>query len=74
MISSLIKLPIFLSMIVCFGFVVPNSKQCIFPGIAMLMDLVPSDKESGLEVPIWDEYKKILNEVHVHANFGTCAC
>jgi len=26
------------------------------------MDLVPSDKESGLKTPVWDEYRKILKE------------
>ena len=28
----------------------------------MLMDLVPDDKEKGLKTPIWDVYKKILNQ------------
>ena len=25
------------------------------------MDLVPADKERGLETPVWDEYKKLVN-------------
>ena len=29
----------------------------------MLMDLVPGDKAKNLKTPIWDVYKKILNEV-----------
>lgn len=29
----------------------------------MLMDLVPDDKAKGLKTPVWDEYKKIVNEV-----------
>lgn len=31
--------------------------------IAMLMEMVPSDKERGLKTPVWDEYKKILEQV-----------
>ncbi|XP_065053252.1 fucose mutarotase-like [Rhopilema esculentum] len=27
-----------------------------------LMDPVPNDKAAGLKTPIWDEYKKIVNE------------
>ena len=27
-----------------------------------LMDPVPKDKAAGLKTPIWDEYKKIVNE------------
>ena len=26
------------------------------------MDLVPDDKTRGLKTPVWDEYKKIVNE------------
>ena len=29
----------------------------------MLMDLVPGDKAKNLKTPIWDVYKKLLNEV-----------
>lgn len=29
---------------------------------AMLMDLVPSDKSKGLKTPIWDDYKKLMND------------
>ena len=28
----------------------------------MLMDLVPDDKAKGLKTPVWDEYRKILNQ------------
>ena len=34
----------------------------------MLMDLVPDDKTKGLKTPVWDEYKKILNQ----ASYSTC--
>ena len=27
----------------------------------LLMDLVPDDKARGLTTPIWEEYKKIVN-------------
>jgi len=26
------------------------------------MDLVPNDKAKGLKTPVWDEYKKLLND------------
>lgn len=26
------------------------------------MDLVPDDKKRGLETPVWEEYKTIINE------------
>ncbi len=26
------------------------------------MDLVPSDKMKALKTPVWDEYKKIINQ------------
>lgn len=29
---------------------------------AMLMDLVPDDKARGLKTPIWDNYKKLMND------------
>ena len=29
----------------------------------MLMDLVPEDKAKGLQTPVWEEYKRIVNEV-----------
>lgn len=28
----------------------------------LLMDLVPEDKARGLKTPVWDEYKRIINE------------
>ncbi|XP_064382030.1 fucose mutarotase-like [Halichondria panicea] len=28
----------------------------------LLMDLVPSDKMKALKTPVWDEYKKIINQ------------
>ena len=28
----------------------------------LLMDLVPDDKVRGLKTPVWDEYKKIIND------------
>ena len=28
----------------------------------MLMDLVPDDKARGLKTPVWDEYKRIINQ------------
>ena len=28
----------------------------------LLMDLVPEDKVRGLKTPVWDEYKRIINE------------
>lgn len=36
-----------------------------------LMDLVPDDKEKGLQTPIWAEYKKIVNEAEGKA---VCYC
>ena len=29
----------------------------------MLMDLVPEDKAKGLQTPVWEQYKRIVNEV-----------
>ena len=26
------------------------------------MDLVPNDKEKGLKTPVWDDYRKIVNQ------------
>ena len=26
------------------------------------MDMVPNDKARGLKTPIWDEYKKLMND------------
>lgn len=26
------------------------------------MEMVPDDKAKGLKTPVWDEYKKIVNE------------
>ena len=26
------------------------------------MDLVPDDKAKGLKTPVWDEYRKIVNQ------------
>ena len=28
----------------------------------LLMDLVPDYKTRGLKTPVWDEYKKIIND------------
>lgn len=36
--------------------------------LAMLMELVPDDKAKGLKTPVWDEYKKIINEVKGNVN------
>ena len=38
----------------------------IMVAIAMLMDLVPGDKAKGLQTPVWDVYRGILNEVNTH--------
>ena len=32
------------------------------PAPVLLMDLVPDDKARGLKTPVWDEYKKIIND------------
>ena len=32
------------------------------PSPVALMDPVPNDKAKGLKTPIWDDYKKIVNE------------
>ena len=41
----------------------------------MLMDLVPGDKAKNLKTPIWDVYKKILNEVSsLQMHILTCTC
>ena len=34
---------------------------CVCVHQVALMDLVPADKERGLETPVWDEYKKLVN-------------
>ena len=35
------------------------------------MEMVPGDKAKGLETPIWEEYKKIVNDAEKKE---VCAC